>query len=183
MQNTELMPDEKIISKRKPAILIKRGLWIGLLLIVFALVLFVFGLQPGYRYLDLPISYLTSSVGIDLYSIGSLPIIPSVLEILGLIEVVVAELSVYFTDYIVTDRRILILSMRGIGSKAMDVVLPNKISNISMVRTLSDRLLGLGRISIELEETARPSLTLIGIKNPYEFQNDMLNLVNKSGKA
>ncbi len=177
MHDTELMQDEKIISKRRPSILSQSHLWIGIILIVLAFVVFIMGEYNVFSILDVSFSHLFGFLGLNIPVFGVLPAIPAILDILGFIEIMVAELSVYFTEYIITNYRV--LDQHGILSKDIDVILASKISNISIERTLSDRILGLGRIIIEPEESARPKIVLYGIRDPYNFQNDILKLINK----
>lgn len=178
MVNTELMPDEKIISKRKPSILSQRHLWLGVILILLAFIVFIIGQFGGFTVLNTPFSALLSFLGINLSIFSALPALPSILDILGFVEIIVAELSVYFRDYIITNYRI--LDQHGIISKDVDVILASKISNISLKRTIFDRIFGLGRIIIEPEESASPKIVLYGVKDPYSFQNDILKLINKT---
>ncbi|MBE5727799.1 PH domain-containing protein, partial [Candidatus Parvarchaeota archaeon] len=86
-----------------------------------------------------------------------------------------------FRDYIITNYRI--IDQHGILSKDANIILANRISDISIDRTFADRMLGLGRIVLRMEEVNKPEIRLIGIRDVESFQNDILKLISKDNKS
>jgi hypothetical protein len=175
MMKQFLLANEKIIRSEKPSILGQkefwRGVWIILLSVVIFAVLSLF--EPAY---DLSISAVFSYVGIkSIPIIGPLPAVSTILEIIGIIYILVSELQVYFIEYIITNSRVII--QRGVIAKDTNIILPSKISDVSVDISILDRILRLGKVVIRPEEQGRPNIVLRGISDPYAFQGSVLKLI------
>ena len=179
MPDIALMQNEKIMSRRKPSILIQKTFVTGVAFIGLSIIFFIIGLV--YRSYNFQFSFISTYTGINFGLFDSLPLIPIVLDIIALIELLHAELSVYFRDYIITNYRI--IDQHGILSKDANIILANRISDISIDRTFADRILGLGRIVLRMEEVNKPEIRLIGIRGVESFQNDILKLISKDNKS
>ena len=117
-------------------------MWIILLSVVIFAVLSLF--EPAY---DLSISAVFSYVGIkSIPVIGPLPAVSTILEIIGIIYILVSELQVYFIEYIITNSRVII--QRGVIAKDTNIILPSKISDVSVDISILDRILRLGKVVI-----------------------------------
>jgi membrane protein YdbS with pleckstrin-like domain len=170
-----MLADEKIIRSEKPSILGQKEFWRGIGLIILSIVIFA-ALSLFLPKYDISFSALFSYVGIkNLPLIGSLPVISTLLEIIGILYILVSELQVYFIEYIITNSRVMI--ERGIIAKNTNIILPSKISDVSVDISILDRILKLGKVVIRPEEQGRPNIVLRGIRDPYSFQGAVLKLI------
>lgn len=175
MMKQFLLTNEKVIRSEKPSILGQKEFWRGVWLIVLSIVIFaalsIF--EPSY---DLSFSAALSYIGIkNLLIIGQLPVISTVLEVIGVIYILISELQVFFIDYIITNSRVII--QRGVIAKDTNIILPSKISDVSVDISILDRILKLGKVVIRPEEQGRPNIILRGIRDPYSFQGAVLKLI------
>jgi Bacterial membrane flanked domain. len=177
MLNDLLLQDEKIVNSTRLSVLGDESFWIGIVLIVASVVAFglVSVLVPDYDY---SFSQLFGFVGVGLggFFFG-LPALSTTMEIAGLIYLLYAEFKTYFKEYAVTNFRVIIRS--GAIRKNTDIILPNKIGDVSVEIGIINRLLHLGRIVIRQDDPSRSSITLNGLKEPYKFQADVLKLINR----
>jgi membrane protein YdbS with pleckstrin-like domain len=170
-----MLANEKTVKSEKPSVLGQKEFWRGIGLIILSIVIFavlsIF--LPNY---DISFSLLFSYIGIkNIPLIGALPLISTLLEIIGIIYIVVSELEVYFIEYTITNSRVII--QKGIIAKKTNIVLPSKISDVSVDINILDRMLKLGKVIIRPEEQGRPNITLRGIRDPYSFQGSVLKLI------
>jgi hypothetical protein len=170
-----MLADEKTVSSEKPSVLGQKGFWRGVGLIILSVVVFavlsVF--LPSY---DISFSALFSYTGIkSIPLIGSLPFISTILEVIGILYILFSELEVYFIEYIITNSRVII--QKGIIAKNTNIILPSKISDVSVDINILDRVLKLGKVVIRPEEQGRPNIVLRGIRDPYSFQGAVLKLI------
>ncbi len=176
LPNRSLLENERIVDTRKPSLLGESAFWVGIALIVIAILIFLVTafFMPKYNY---TIGFLLKFISINASILSSLPAGPTVLEIIGLLYVVYAELAVYFKEYIITNYRI--MYKRGVISKDINIMMPDKISDVSVDISIKERLLGLGSVIIRLEEVSKPQIAMSAINDPYGFQNGVLKLINK----
>ncbi len=177
MSESFLMPNEKVISSRKPSIVGIHKFWIGIVLIILSVAIFLiseifytsanFTFQSVLTYMSI-ISPLPSIV-------GTLPVLPTIFMVIGFFYMLYAELDVYFIDYIVTTNRVIF--KRGVISKDLNIILPAKIGDVTVDLSIVDRLLGIGKIILTLETSAKEVIVLRGIRDPYKFQGDVLKLI------
>lgn len=170
-----MLENEKILVSEKPSILGQGGFWKGAGLILLSIAVFaVLSLfAPMY---DVSFSAILSYVGIrGVRFIGSLPVLPSVLEAAGIVYIIISELQVYFIEYLITSSRVVV--QRGIIAKDTNIILPSKISDVSVDIGILDRILKLGKVVIRPEEQGRPNIVLRGIHDPYSFQGAVLKLI------
>jgi hypothetical protein len=175
MMKNFLLEDEKVALSEKPSVLGQKEFWRGLGIIIISVVIFVLLsiLAPSY---DISINSILSAVGIKgAFLVGGLPAISFILEVIGIIYIIVSELQVYFIDYVITNSRVII--ERGVIAKDANIVLPAKISDVSVDISILDRLLKLGKVIIRPEEQGRPNIVLRGIHDPYSFQGAVLKLI------
>ncbi len=175
MMKQFMLANEKVIRSEKPSILGQKEFWRGLWLIFLSIVIFVALsiFEPSY---DLSFSAALSYIGIKNIPIfGSLPIISTILEIIGILYILISELQVYFIEYTITNSRVII--QKGIIAKDTNIILPSKISDVSVDISILDRILKLGKVVIRPEEQGRPNIVLRGIKDPYSFQGAVLKLI------
>lgn len=176
MQGSILLPDEKVISTRKISILVESGLWIGALCIVlsaasyFLLSLFA----PAF----LTASNILQFVGMSFNNyLGDVPLLPAILLVIGFFYVLYAELKIFFKEYIVTTSRVMVQS--GILNKSSNILLPSKIEDVNVGVNILERLFHIGRVIVVMQQDIQKPIILSGIKEPYKFQADILNLVGK----
>ncbi len=174
MMKSFLLASEKVILSEKPSILGQKEFWRGVWIIILSIVIFVLLslFEPSY---DISINALLVYAHFSLPLIGSLPAISTILEIIGIIYVVVSELQVYFIEYIITNSRVII--QRGVIAKDTNIILPSKISDVSVDINIIERILKLGKVVIRPEEQGRPNIVLRGIHDPYAFQGSVLKLI------
>ena len=171
-----LLANEKILLAEKPSILGQREFWRGIGIILLSIIIFVVLslFEPSY---DISISAALSYAGIKYIPlIGNLPLISTVLELIGIIYIVISELQIYFIDYLITNSRVII--QKGIIAKDTNIILPSKISDVSVDINILDRILKLGKVVIRPEEQGRPNIILSGIHDPYSFQGTVLKLIS-----
>lgn len=174
MARNFLLSDEKFILVEKPSVLGQKEFWRGISIMILSAVIFVVLslFLPSY---DLTINAVLSYVGVSIPLLGSLPAISMILEIIGIIYVVISELQVYFIEYMITNSRVII--QKGVIAKGTNIILPAKISDVSVDISIMDRILKLGKIIIRPEEQGRPNIVLRGIHDPYSFQGSVLKLI------
>lgn len=172
-----MLNDEKATISIKPSILGEHSFWVGVMLLIISIVIFaLMGIFiPSY---DISFARVFALVGMGApLLIGPLPLIPSILEIVALLYILYAEFTVYFKHYMVTNYRVIL--RRGIIAKDTNIILPAKISDVSVDISILDRMLKLGKILIRPEEASRPVITLYGVRDPYKFQDAILKLVDQ----
>ncbi len=175
MMKEFLLEKEKIVKSEKPSILGQKEFWRGVWLLIISIIVFVLLSIFAPRY-DLSISAVFSYVGVkNVPLIGSLPLLPVILELVGVIYIVVSELQIYFIEYMITNSRVII--QKGIIAKDTNIILPSKISDVSVDISILDRILKLGKVVIRPEEQGRPNIVLRGIHDPYAFQGAVLKLI------
>ncbi len=175
MMKQFMLANEKVIRSEKPSVLGQKEFWRGVWLIILSIVIFVLLsiFEPSY---DVPFSVVFSYIGIkNIPLIGSLPIISTVLEIIGIIYILISELQIYFIEYTITNFRVII--QKGVIAKDTNIILPSKISDVSVDISILDRILKLGKVVIRPEEQGRPNIILRGISDPYSFQGAVLKLI------
>jgi hypothetical protein len=177
MQEELLLPGETVVSSRKISILAESSFWLGVVLLVLSMVSFV--ILSVFITGFLSISEITSRVGLNLsgYFWGNIPIIPSVLAVVGFLYVLYAEMDVLFKEYIVTTSKIIVKT--GIINKKSSVLLPSKIEDVNVDVSILERALGLGTVIIVMQMDTKPPVVLSGIKEPYKLQTDILKLIGK----
>ena len=172
-----MLEDEKATISIKPSILGEHSFWLGASLLILSVVVFVLMslLFPKY---DLSFSTLLSYVGVNgSFLLGDLPFISTILEIIAVLYIIYAEFTVYFKHYMVTNYRVIL--RKGIIAKDTNIILPAKISDVSVDINIIERILKLGKIVIRPEETSRPKITLFGVRDPYKFQEAVLKLIDQ----
>ncbi|MCL5009515.1 MAG: PH domain-containing protein [Candidatus Parvarchaeota archaeon] len=178
MDKDVMLPDEKTISYRKSSVLIERSFWIGAAMLVLSIISFVVLSDVFKGFLS--ISDIGNRVGLSLsgYFWGYIPIVPTVLAIVGFIYILYGELKVYFREYIITSSKIVI--KEGIINKRSSVLLPSKIEDVNVDLGLFERVLKLGKVIIVMQMDSRPPVIMGGVKEPYKLQADILKLIGKS---
>ena len=181
MERALLLPNEKIVSTRKISILVENKFWLGVTLILLSVASFILLSIFAPNYLSL--SGISESTGLPLGSsiFSGLPLLPVILVIVGFLYILYAELKIYFTEFIVTDSRMIV--QRGIISKEYDILLSSKIEDVSVDIDIMCRLLGLGKVTIVMQQDSRPPLSMHGVIEPYKFQTDILKLIGKETSA
>lgn len=170
-----LLSNEKVVMSEKPSILGQKEFWRGVSLIILSIIVFFLLFLFAQPY-NISINYVFSRIGIGkIIFIGNIPVVPFILEVIGIIYIVVSELQVYFIEYLITNSRVII--QRGVIAKDTNIILPSKISDVSVDISILDRLLKLGKIVIRPEEQGRPNIILRGIHDPYSFQGAVLKLI------
>lgn len=176
MLESLLLPDEKIISSRKISILAESRFWIGAACLVFSGICFVLisYFLPGF----LTITGIAQNFGfyVDLSVWGGIPIVPVILLVAGFLSVLWAELEVYFKEYAVTNMRVIIKS--GVINTDSNILLPAKIEDVNVDISLFERILGIGKVVVIMQQDSRPPVIMAGIRDPYKFQGDMLKLIS-----
>ncbi len=178
MRNDILLPDEKIINYRKPSILGESKFWLGSIILALSLVTFViFSLSyPQYNStLSNLYGYLHLSGGTS--PLNSIPLVPTVLLVIGFFYILYSEFEVYFKEFTVTNMRVIF--QHGILVRDANIVLPRMVSDVAVDVSILDRILGLGKIIIRSLDTGRPDVVISGITEPYKFQDDIIKLVSK----
>ncbi len=174
MQSSLLLPNEKIVSTRKISVLFELPFWVGITCVALSIISFfmISILVPRF----LPLSEAAKLLGIIVSGyLGEIPLLPVILLLIGFIYLLYAELKVLFKEYIVTNSRIII--EKGIITKTMSVLLPAKIEDVSVTMNAIERLFGVGKVVIMMQEDAQRPIILNGIKEPYKFQADIINLI------
>jgi membrane protein YdbS with pleckstrin-like domain len=181
MLESLLLQDEKIISSRKVSILTEPKFWIGGICLVVSAVSFVLlsYVFTGFLSLYDIMQSLGFPVGNSLFT--DLPLIPIIFLVVGFLYVFWAEMGVYFTEYVVTNERIIV--RRGIINKDSNILLPSKIEDVNVDINLLERVLGLGRVVIIMQQDSRPPVVLSGIREPYKFQGDIIKLIGDTPSA
>ena len=178
MNKDILMSGETITLQKKPSLMSEGRFWLGITLFAVSIVFFVLVSFFAPKY-NISISRLLSLVGFSggIPLFGSLPAIPTILEIIGAVYIIYAELAVYFKIYIVTNNRV--IYQHGILSKQSNIIIPSKISDVSVDLGPMDRLLHIGKVIIRREEQTKPQVKIVGLRDPYKFQDTILKLVNR----
>ncbi len=172
-----LLQDEKMVNSTKLSVLGDRSFWIGIILLIGSMVVFgiISIIAPEYNYsFTRVLSYLGLSMNGFFFN---LPVISTTMEIIGFLYLIHAEFKTYFKEYAVTNFRVIIRS--GAIRKTTDIILPNKIGDVSVEIGIIDRMLKLGRVVIRQDDPSRSTAVLNGLREPYRFQADVLKLINK----
>ncbi len=181
MQNSILMPDEKIINYRKPSILGEQKFWLGAIILAFSLVCFVIFsiLYPQYNSTlsNIHNSFPILGIGSGVSPLNSIPLLPTVLLIIGFGYLLYAEFEVYFKEFTITNMRIIF--QHGVLVRDANIVLPRMVSDVLVDVSIIDRIIGLGKIIIRSTDAGRPDVVISGISEPYKFQDDIIKLVSK----
>lgn len=177
MQKESLLSGEKIISSRKMSMLVESSFWIGAIFLALSVVSFLILSFVFKGFLSLSDILSKTGLNISISSWGAIPILPTILAVIGFLYVLYAQMSVFFKEYTVTTSRIIIKS--GIIDRRSSVLLPSKIEDVNVNVGIVERLLGLGKVVIAMQMDSKPSITIAGIKEPYKFQDDILKLIEK----
>lgn len=86
-----------------------------------------------------------------------------------------------FTKYVLTDDRILVRT--GVFNLKEDEVRLYRIKDISITKTLIQRIFGLGTIHIASTDAKLGSFDLVNMKNSYEKKEQISDLVEKARLA
>ncbi len=177
MDKKFLLSNEKVIFSSKPSLISESSFLEGAALIVIAMAIFFVTVflypKDNFTFSQLFGIFGGNSAGI----LGGLPAVPIVLELLGVALMIRSELSVFFKSYVVTNYRISVQS--GILAKNNNILLPDKIGDVSVNISILDRILHMGKITIRSQDSAKPQVVLTGIKDPYKLQAYILKLIEK----
>lgn len=86
-------------------------------------------------------------------------------------------LPLTFTKYTLTNRKILINS--GFFTSREDEILLYRVLDMTLSRTLIQKLFGLGTVTVEAQDTFQPTLVIKNIKNSQLFKDNLSYLVEE----
>lgn len=82
-----------------------------------------------------------------------------------------------FTKYTLTNRKLLINS--GFFTSREDEILLYRVLDMTLSRTLIQKLFGLGTVTVEAQDTFQPTLVVKNIKNSQLFKENLSYLVEE----
>jgi hypothetical protein len=167
-----LFPDEKVVIEEHPVIYARKEFWIG----IFALIAGVVYNYLSIAYfptLNLKLGEIVSYIDNN-PALANLPAVPTVFSLIGIIEIIAAELLARLEKIIVTNKRV--ITVKGIINKDISSAIPAKITDVRIDRSLFDLLLGVSTIQIMVQDV--PSgLEFHSIKHASLVQSKILDLI------
>jgi uncharacterized membrane protein YdbT with pleckstrin-like domain len=150
----EMMGDERMIWEGRPtwrAMLSFHIKWIGLTLILFALL-----------------------IGVDSVGIGvPTSVIAAVLLVGVVITILAGWIMRFFTQYTITTKRLHI--RRGVLSKTESSTNVDRIQNITVTQSPVDRLMKVGTIDFDTAgEAASDRFSFVGVDNPQNLREQIM---------
>ena len=82
-----------------------------------------------------------------------------------------------FTKYTLTNRKILINS--GFFTSREDEILLYRVLDMTLSRTLLQKLFGLGTVTVEAQDKFQPTLVVKNIRNSQQFKDNLSYLVEE----
>lgn len=82
-----------------------------------------------------------------------------------------------FTKYTLTNRKILINS--GFFTSKEDEILLYRVLDMTLSRTLIQKLFGLGSVTVEAQDKFQPTLVVKNIRNSQQFKDNLSYLVEE----
>ncbi len=163
--------DEKVAIEEHPVFYARKEFWIGILAIIAGI---IYDFISIYYFPQMNLKFEQIIYIHSLSIINTMPAVPLVFSIIGIIEIIVAELLSKEEKIIVTNKRV--ITVKGLVNKDISSAIPSKITDVKIDKTLADMLLRVSTIRIFVQDLPN-GLEFHSIKNASNVQSKILDLI------